>query len=364
MRTLLAVLLLAACSSPEPTEIVVVVSSVGVSMPEDIDAVQISARSGGTPFFSNVTERLPMAVTIAPMRMANESVEIVVLAFKAGAVRIDNAATVTFVTGVRQRIDFVLFPKCLDTDCASQVSQRSCTQSGRCVDISPTNMVGEPMLDGGVAVFDMSPSDQAAPAHDLGAQDAGGGGGGGCTRNACGGCTPLVGQPGAPCGVCRGGAFACFGSDAVICVAPGAGVNGCGGCSLIVAPGTPCGTCKMGVEVCATPDSVTCRNPTAGANACGGCSSLPNQPGESCGCGGGQFRCSGTDAVVCDNINLVNACGGCGVLQHPIGSRCNDCGSTWTCGTGGTTEVCPNVCGAGNICCGGTCQPQEQFCFF
>jgi hypothetical protein len=363
MRTLLAVLCLAACSSQQgPTEIVVVVSTVGVDMPRDVDVVQLAARFGGTPMQSSIAERLPMAVTIAPQRIADQTVEIEVRALKDNVVRIDNAATVTFVPGVRQRLDVVLFPKCLGSDCASNVSQRSCTLSGRCVDIVATILVAEPALDGGVTLFDLAPSDLPPPV-DLRPQDFGGQPPP-CTHNACGGCATLIAQPGSSCGVCHGGTFACFGSDAVICIGPAVGVNGCGGCAAIVPPGSPCGTCKMGVEACNTPDTTVCKNPTAGANACGGCSSLSNQPGDSCGCGGGSFMCSGTDAVVCNNTNLVNACGGCGVLAHPIGSRCNDCGSVWTCGTGGTTQVCPNVCGPGNICCGGTCQPQEMFCFF
>jgi hypothetical protein len=169
--------------------------------------------------------------------------------------------------------------------------------------------------------------------------DAGGGGeaGSGCQPNACGGCAPLIAEPGASCG-CNGQfEFVCSGMEEVACTDPGA--NACGGCGVIAeVPGASCGQC--GTYVCnAEKTAVTCDgdHPT---NACGGCATLTVAPTQSCGtCGQGATMCSGLNTVHCFGDPGLNACNGCGTLAGMPGWTCNGCG-TYVCNAAGTAVTC------------------------
>ncbi len=119
----------------------------------------------------------------------------------------------------------------------------------------------------------------------------------------CGSCKELEGTPGAPCGVCDEGVWACAGAGAVACEGdPGPGRrNVCGGCApLDGAPGDTCGRCGLDSLVCDGLDALVCDG-DSGGNACGGCSVLEHTPGEACGpCAGEVWVCDDIDGVVCD----------------------------------------------------------------
>ena len=114
----------------------------------------------------------------------------------------------------------------------------------------------------------------------------------------CGGCHPLRGVPGEPCGVCETGQWACVGAS-LICegdAGPRA-FNACGGCDTLERdPGEVCGVCSAGVTVCAEDRRATFCLDDLKVNACGGCALLTQAVGASCG------PCL-LDTRVCDGQN-------------------------------------------------------------
>lgn len=96
----------------------------------------------------------------------------------------------------------------------------------------------------------------------------------GVQRNACGGCEPLPGEPGAQCGICAGGTWVCDGRNALICRGDRGdlGLNACGGCAFL--PGTPeevCGACSDGVWTCESPEILACAGATPDSDGDGVC---------------------------------------------------------------------------------------------
>ena len=155
--------------------------------------------------------------------------------------------------------------------------------------------------------------------------------------NACGGCEGLAAVPGARCQGC--GVWACQGADDLECALEGP-VNACGGCGPLTGrPGDPCGDCG---QLACRDGGLFCVN--VATNACGGCGPLEGEPGTPCGtCG--QWSCQGVD-VVCQDAQ-TNACGGCAALEGNVGEPCG-CGGRWACS--GTDLVCGGDGGNG---CGG-----------
>ena len=162
-------------------------------------------------------------------------------------------------------------------------------------------------------------------------------------RNACGGCEPLAAEPGSGCdegGI--SGAVICIGSDETSCVLVGA-TNGCGGVGSLTgdALGTDCGLCGDGVVVCNATDpsrrSTVCETVASIENACGGCGLLDDVAGGPCGtCGLGETACNaakdGFDCIGNPGAAALNRCGGCGLLAGEPGAACGRCGS-WACDT-------------------------------
>ena len=200
--------------------------------------------------------------------------------------------------------------------------------------------------------------------------------------NACGGCGPLPGVVGQPCGVCgegrwaceagEGGAMVCEGAGAadacggcgggagrpgevcgdglrwacdgpnLVCAAPVDEVlrNACGGTSpLAGAPGDTCGACGKGVLVCASQIALACEGDVAN-HPCGGCDSVTGRPGDACGtCASGRLACEGARLVCAGDAGSAarNACGGCGELGVVVGAACGAC-LAWTCQESGAVR--------------------------
>ena len=175
--------------------------------------------------------------------------------------------------------------------------------------------------------------------------------------NGCGGCVPLLGEPGTSCNAC-GAAWTCVEDLSVSCVGPK--VNVCGGCTELPSPlGAACGT-EGGRVSCVGADLLGCTTPGV-TNACGGLASLAGDPlGAACGdCLDGTVVCDLSDAArgrtVCAAATAPNACGGCATLEAPPGGRCGTCGTgTLACGGAGGGVVCDGDLGeaAKNLCGG------------
>lgn len=161
-------------------------------------------------------------------------------------------------------------------------------------------------------------------------------------QNACGGCEPLAGPVGGPCGcagtwTCEAGGVVCLGDR---------DRNVCGGCSeLSVEIG---GACTDGVWRCNGEALPVCA--PLEANACGGDAELDGSPGAPCGaCQDGVLRCGSSNGLQCVGATSPNPCGGCGVLQASPGETCGT-DRTWQC-RGGTLDC--TAIGQRNAC-GGT----------
>jgi hypothetical protein len=141
-----AALALAACR-PAPTQVYVRVSAgAGLRIAEDVDSVILEVSdlsSTGRPLFTSPDrplchrglttgcEPLPLDITLVPGPHApQDRCEIAVQALKGGQVVIADASVFRFTPGESERIDFVLYPSCLGTTCASE--GLSCGAFGAC----------------------------------------------------------------------------------------------------------------------------------------------------------------------------------------------------------------------------------------
>ena len=87
-------------------------------------------------------------------------------------------------------------------------------------------------------------------------------------QNPCGGCAPMVGEPGDPCGPCGNDEFFCQAPDVLAC--SGATTNPCGGCvDLGGDPGDVCGPCGLDELVCDGSNDLDCNgNTEVGDSTC------------------------------------------------------------------------------------------------
>jgi len=173
-----AVLLAAAGCTKARTEAVVVVSTEGLRVPDDLDAITLVVADTGdlaNPVFSKSFHvcggavasdcmTLPLDFTLIPGPHRNHSSRVQLTATRNGAPVIDDAAIFTFAEGVSLRLDFVLFANCLGvTDCAAR--DQACGPDAMCQTVPATPMSGEPDLSAGPG--DMSAGEDLASAVDL-----------------------------------------------------------------------------------------------------------------------------------------------------------------------------------------------------
>jgi hypothetical protein len=228
--------------------------------------------------------------------------------------------------------------------------------------------IGGDTADSGVVdseIADTTIVDSAAPPDTAEPRDD-------CVLNACKGCSKLANEPGAACGTCGAGVYACSGTDAVACKElhtnkPGdkcgtcdGGAYACKGTALACVdpftgpkPGDVCGVCGAGKYACSGVGVATCSDPFTGpapTTACGTCGTLKR----TCAADGKTAACPGDDA---------NPCGGCTVLANPPGKMCGVCaGGAYACsGKEATTCVDPVTTPAPGVACG-TCGTSSYAC--
>lgn len=207
--------------------------------------------------------------------------------------------------------------------------------------------------------------------------------------NACGGtgtlrpdtdtaAVPDDALPGDPCGTCAVGTVVCdeIGGSVLVCLDGDTRTNACGGCSPLVGePGGRCGCDGTGSWACDpdSPNRVVCENANP-RNACGGCDDLANIPGDDCD--GGQWACSGPDQLLC--VPDQASCGSPGAILPPPGAACGPCGDGHIICAGPLSSACVgatelNACGGcgllpgepGEFCAPGrvwSCEDGEAHC--
>ena len=149
---------LAGCTKAR-TEAVVVVTTDGVRIPDDVDALDLVVADTSdlaNPVFQksfrvcggDVTTdcfTLPLDFTLIPGAHRTHSSRIRITATRHNAPVIDNAAIFTFAEGVSLRLDFVLYANCLgNNDCASR--DQACGPDAMCHPIPAVPISGEPDL--------------------------------------------------------------------------------------------------------------------------------------------------------------------------------------------------------------------------
>jgi hypothetical protein len=186
-RALVALALIAGCSSPR-TEVVVTVHASGIRIPDDVDALRlkIADRNPGAgddqlydqpvPLCTDATAgspdcySLPITVTLYPGSMRpTDSVRVQLDAQRNGTPVIADAALFTFSTGHSLRLDVILYANCLgNVGCAQR--DQACGPDDQCTTLGTTPLGEEPDL----SIYDLASNDLAnltadltAPYHDF-----------------------------------------------------------------------------------------------------------------------------------------------------------------------------------------------------
>jgi hypothetical protein len=175
---LIALCLLGGCSKPR-TEAVVIISTDGIRIPDDVAALHLTvfdkAPGGDDPVFDQQLPicreghpgscyPLPLSMTLIRGAMRpGDSVRVLVDAINTdGKPVISDAALFTFSPEHSLRLDFVLYANCLgNVDCSHL--DMACGPEDRCYGINPMTFTGEPDLSA-------SPADLSAPG-DFGNED-------------------------------------------------------------------------------------------------------------------------------------------------------------------------------------------------
>jgi hypothetical protein len=191
-RALLPLLsaLLVGCAG-ERTEVVVVVSSGELVVPDDLDGIRLTVTDRSIPepdatrFDQTVPlcrpdQRsdcypLPLVLTLVPgSHRGGDPVSVDVQALRGAEQVLRNEATFTFRSGTSMRLDFILYGTCIGSDCAA-ASGGSCDARGSCGRLEPAPLAGDLRLDLGSPRGDASASaDLAPPPADLAPTDDGG----------------------------------------------------------------------------------------------------------------------------------------------------------------------------------------------
>jgi hypothetical protein len=159
-RALLFALLVAAGCTKARTEAVIVVTTDGVRIPDDVDQILLKVADtadAANPLFlktfrlcggsvSGDCLGLPLDFTLIPGKgHPGDSTRVQLTAQRGSTALIDDAAIFTFAPGESLRLDFVLYANCLgNTDCA--VRDQACGPDDKCQPITPTHIQGEPDL--------------------------------------------------------------------------------------------------------------------------------------------------------------------------------------------------------------------------
>jgi hypothetical protein len=180
------VMLGAASCKNARTETVIVITTSGLRIPDDVDAVhvQLTDVQASDPLWDTVYTictdtittgcvTMPFTMTLIPgLKAPSDTTRIVVSAQRSQADVIRDAALFTFTPSESLRLDFVLYGNCLGKlDCAD--TNQVCELDRSCMPIHPVPFGGEPDLaqpssrDLGVAL----PSDMKSSSHDLAGAD-------------------------------------------------------------------------------------------------------------------------------------------------------------------------------------------------
>lgn len=187
MRPALAIaaLLLAGGCTRSRTEAVVVVTTDGVRIPDDVDQIVFKVADTsdlGNPLFlktfrlcsATVTSDclgLPLDFTLVPGVHVEHSTRVQLTAQRAGKPVIDDAAIFTFAPGQSLRLDFVLYANCLgNVDCAAR--DQACGPDDMCQKLTPQPIHGEPDL--AFTPQDLAVVDDLAVGADLASSDMAG----------------------------------------------------------------------------------------------------------------------------------------------------------------------------------------------
>lgn len=254
-RLLVLALALSAVGCTDPrTEVVVVVSTKGVRIPDDVDSVGITVTDLDAPASSQLrfnqtvlltagtpspgTYGLPLTMTLVPGSMhPNDRVRVQVDAIRNSKPVISDAAVFPFTAHQSLRLDFVLYANCIGRVDCSQMDQ-ACGPDG-CMPVTPQPLSGEPDLSVSLPDLAPPPPDLMSPPDLTGVTlpDLSGCIPIDCTGRACGsnGCTGTCG-PG-----CTGGATCNEASGT--CISP----------TVDMACSNTCGAMQCGTDVCGHP---------------------------------------------------------------------------------------------------------------
>lgn len=181
---------LAGCTK-DRTEAVVVISTAGVRIPDDVDTIDVQIADTAdlaNPVFmkrfrvcgGDVADNclaLPLDLTLIPGAHIDHSSRVQVTASRNDTDVIDDAAVFTFAAGQSLRLDFVLYANCLgNTDCA--LRDQACGPDAMCQPVPVVPISGDPDLGvgpgggGGDLATGGGPEDMSMPgAGDLAGAD-------------------------------------------------------------------------------------------------------------------------------------------------------------------------------------------------
>jgi hypothetical protein len=310
---LAAAALAAGCTTPR-TEVVLVVTTDGVRIPDDVDAIRLQvfdANAGSEELFDMTFHictgglttgcvPVPLNFTLVPgQRAPSDSVRVQLTAMRDATPVIDDAALFTFTPQQSLQLDFVLYADCIgNVTCAER--DKACGPDNSCITVSPTPLKGNPDL--GVLHDDMHrPRDLAG----AGGEDMTSTPDLGCVADCTGiQCGAAPNCPGVMCGGCDSAslcddvshscvpAIPCGQNDGVCCL----GGTQCQSSGYHCIGGTPpiCRHCGDPGEACCPSSSCF------GSAVCnGGTCTMP--------CGSeGEMCCAGNSCPGSGSCNLVD----------------------------------------------------------
>ncbi len=172
-----AIAAVAGCAK-DRTEAVVVVTTDGVRVPDDVDAIRLRVADTAdltSPLFEKKFRvcggavgdnclTLPLDFTLIPGAHLDHSSRVQLTATRNDIPVIDDAAIFTFTPGQSLRLDFVLYANCVgNVDCAAR--DQACGPDATCHPVTPVHIGGDPDL--GTGAPDLAGGDDLAGIDDL-----------------------------------------------------------------------------------------------------------------------------------------------------------------------------------------------------